>query len=238
MRFETAVKEIIQRTHNVKSFRFARPNGFSYRAGQFIMVTIRGGENVLIKPFSLSSSPTEDYVEFTKKLTGHEYSNALDAMKTGDWTEINGPHGTFTLEGEHPKVCMLSGGIGITPLRSICKYCADTKVNTSIILLYGNRTETDIAFREDLEQMQHQSRNLRVIHVLQEFDERWRGAKGIINAELLRSEVPDYAERVFYTCGPPGMVQAMTILLKSLSIPAEQIRTEDFAGYQLDATTS
>jgi ferredoxin-NADP reductase len=197
-----------------------------------MMVTIKSGENMLTKPFSISSSPTEkDHIEFTKKLTGHEFSNALDGFKVGGWAEIDGPYGSFTFEGEYGKLCMLSGGVGITPLRSICKYCTDLKLDVSIVLIYGNRTEKNIIFREDLEQMQRQNKNQRVVFTLDEPGSGWSGETGVINAGIIKRNAPDYTERDFYTCGPPAMVQAMTNLLKSLTVPEKQIRTENFAGY-------
>ena len=215
MRFETTVGDIISRAYDVKSFRFPRLAEFIYKAGQFMMVTIRSGENKLTKPFSISSSPTEkDYIEFTKKLTGHDFSTALDALKIGDWTEIDGPYGSFTFEGEYGKLCMLSGGVGITPLRSICKYCTDMKLDVSIILIYGNRTEKNIIFRDDLEEMQRQNKNHRVVFTLDDPGSGWGGETGVINIDMIKRNVPDYVERVFYTCGPPRMVQAMTNLLE------------------------
>ena len=232
MRFETTVENVISRAYDVRSFRFPRPSDFTYKAGQFMMVTIRNREHKLRKSFSMSSSPTEEkYLEFTKKLTGHEFSNTLEALAVGGWIEIEGPYGSFTFEGEYEKLCMLSGGVGITPLRSICKYCTDTKLDVSIILIYGNRTEKNIIFREDFEQMQRQNRNLRVVLALDEPGEGWGGETGIINVDMLKRNVSDYLERVFYTCGPPGMVQAMTNLLKSLNTSEKQIRTENFASY-------
>jgi len=85
MKFETNVKEIVRRTYNVKSFRFPRPSSLSYKAGQFMFVTIRSGKDEARKHFTISSSPTEKgFIEFTKKLTGHPFANALDALKVGD----------------------------------------------------------------------------------------------------------------------------------------------------------
>ncbi len=232
MRFESTIKAIISRTADVKSFRFPRPMDFSYKAGQFIMVTIRSGDYTLTKPFSISSSPTEqDYLEFTKKLTGHEFSTTLEALKVGDWAMIEGPYGSFTFQGEYRKLCLLSGGVGITPLRSICKYVTDTNLDVSIIVIYGCRSEENIIFREDLEQLPRQNKNSKVVFTLDEPDSGWSGEIGVINANMIQRNVPDYLERVFYTCGPPGMVQAMTALLKSLVVPSENIRIENFAGY-------
>lgn len=230
--FETAVSEIIQRTSNVKSFRFPKPSSLSYKAGQFLLITIKAGDQKLEKHFSFSSSPTErDHIEFTKKLTGHEFSNALDVMKVGDWAEIDAPYGSFTFEGEYEKLLLLSGGIGITPLISICKYCTDKQLNTKITLLYGNRTEQDIAFRKELEEMQKKNRNIRVVFTLDEPGVGWTGLTGRIDAAVIMKEVPDYMGRVFYTCGPPGMIQVMDGMLEGLKIPQERIRTESFAGY-------
>jgi ferredoxin-NADP reductase len=75
MKFETRVMDIIQRTYNVKSFRFLRPVSFDYKPGQYMFITIKSGQEQMKKPFSISSSPTEEeFIEFTKKLTDHPFS--------------------------------------------------------------------------------------------------------------------------------------------------------------------
>jgi ferredoxin-NADP reductase len=232
MRFETRVSDIITRTYNVKSFRFPKPDSFSYKAGQFMFVTVKSGTQQLRKHFSISSSPTEtDFVEFTKKITNSPFSLALTALNIGDTVSLDGPYGDFTFEGEYDRVGMLSGGIGITPLRSICKYCADTQSETKITLLYGNRAEEDIVFRKELEEMQQKNRNLKVVFTLDQASQSWKGYTGIINAEMLKNEIPNYAETTFYTCGPPAMVEAIGNLLKELGVPESRIKREKFPGY-------
>ena len=232
MEFETKIKEIIQRTHDVKSFRFPRPPFFDYKPGQFMFVKIRIGKEEAKKPFSISSSPTEKvFIEFTKKLTGHRFSLALNALKVGAWMGIDGPYGRFTYEGEHEKIAMLSGGVGITPLRSICRYCTDTQLNTEITLLYGNRTERDIVFKNEFEEMQRQNKKLRVVFTIDEASEGWNGFIGIIDTKMIKETISDYIGRVFYICGPPGMVKAMEELLSNMDIPRENMKEEKFAGY-------
>jgi ferredoxin-NADP reductase len=233
VKFETYVKEILPRTYNVRSFRFAKPQTLNYKPGQFMLVTIKAEDGKqLTKPFSISSSPTEKtHVEFTKKLSDSEFSAALKALKTGDWAVIDAPYGKFTFEGEHEKIGLLAGGIGITPFRSICRYCTDMRLNTKVTLLFGNRTENDIAFKEELEAMQKQNKNLRIVFILNEPGSEWKGSTGVITAEMVKKEIPDYKETVFYTCGPPVMVEIMEKVIEQLGLPKMQLNREYFAGY-------
>jgi ferredoxin-NADP reductase len=232
MRFETEVIEIIQRTHNVRSFRFPRPTSFTYKPWQYMFITIKKGPDQLRKPFSISSSPTEEgFIEFTKKFTDHPFSMTLKDMKVGDWAAIDGPYGNFTFEGEFDRVGLVSGGVGITPLRSICKYCADTMSKAKITLLYGNRTEEDIIFRKEFEEMLKLYKNLKVVFTVDEPNARWTGRVGVIDAGMIKDEIPDYLKTVFYLCGPPGMVEALRKLLGNMGIQGDQIKTENFQGY-------
>jgi ferredoxin-NADP reductase len=232
VKFETRVAEVIPRTRNVKSFRFPRPPSFSYRPGQFMFVTVKSGQELLKKPFSISSSPTEpEFIEFTKKLTDHPFSMVLMNTKVGDWASLDGPYGSFTFEGEFEDVGMLSGGVGITPLRSICKYCTDTFSRTKITLLYGNRTEEDIVFQKELEEMQSQNKNLRVVFTVDEARLGWSGKTGVIDEAMIKDEVPNYSKTVFYVCGPPAMVVAILELLEKMRISRAQVKVESFQGY-------
>jgi ferredoxin-NADP reductase len=233
LRFETRVADVIPRTHDVKSFRFPRASSLNYKAGQFMFVTLKTGGQEMRKPFSISSSPTEkNYIEFTKKLTGHPFSNRLDALKVSDPVTIEAPFGNFTFEGESGRIGLLSGGVGITPLRSICRFCTDMRLNTKVTLIYGNRTEADIVFRRELEQMRQQNNNLKVVFTLAEPEANWEGYTGNIDVEMIKNEVSECSETVFYVCGPPAMVQAMENLLKTLGVPAGNVKKENFAGYQ------
>ncbi len=226
--FEAELTDVIRRTHSVRSFRFARPRHFDYKPGQYLYVKLSSG---LSNHFTISSSPTEPFLEFTKKLTGRPFSNALDALRVGDRVRLGGPDGDFTFEGEHPKVGMLSGGIGITPLRSMCRYCTDKGLGSSITLIYSNHSPEDIAFKDDLEEMQARNPGLRAVFTVSEPGPEWRGLVGRIDATMVRREIPDYRERVFYTCGPAAMVDAMVRLLNELELPKEQIKKETFPGY-------
>ncbi len=81
MNVETRLEKVVPRTQDVKSFIFPRPEGFDYKAGQWMYVNIRIGGVSKMHHFTISASPTENYLMFTKKITDSEYSKALDATK-------------------------------------------------------------------------------------------------------------------------------------------------------------
>jgi len=236
--FETNVIDVIQRTDNVKSFRFSIPRhiNIDFKPGQFFVVTIKIKGKEAAKHFSFSISPTEKgYVEFTKRITGSEFSWALNQLKKGDWARLKMPFGFFTFEGEHEKIALLSGGIGITCIRSICKFATDKKLPTDIVLLYSNKAENDIVFREDFARMQAENKNLKVIYTLTSSDadkSTWSGRIGRIDSKTVKEEIPDFKDRFFYICGPPKMVEALkSVLSDELKLEKEKIKFEHFTGY-------
>ncbi len=232
MKFETIVKEVIPRTADTCSFRFPRPDGFDFKPGQYMLVTIKVGDNELMHPFSLSSSPTDrGFIEFTKKLTASEYSARLRTMNPGEWARIDGPYGKFTCECEYEKILLLAGGIGITPFYSIIKFCTDNQLSTSIVLFYGARNENDIAFKRELEETQLRNPHFKLLYILNEPSVNWTGKTGFVTPDLIRQEVPDFKDRVFYACGPPAMVTAMQKVVSALGLVVEQLKLESLVGH-------
>lgn len=229
---EAKIKEIIPRAYNVKSFRLEVGQNIDYKAGQFLCVSLKT-EKECKRYLSISSSPTEKgYIEFTKKITQSEFSRVLNTLSVGGSLIIQYPFGKFTLDDPHAKIAFLSGGIGITPIRSIAKFVVDEKLDTDMILVYANRSIKDIVFKEDFNIMQKQHPKLRVAHVLCEPAPGFKCVVGLINAQVIKNEIPDYPQRKFYICGPPAMVEAMEkILTDELTLPEGNIITENFVGY-------
>jgi ferredoxin-NADP reductase len=235
--FEASLIDIIPRGNcdqcfETCSYRFDNPLNIQYKAGQYFFVTIKKEEGEYRHHFSFSSSPTEsDYLEFSTKLRDTEFKNVLRELKIGDKVLIKAPAGEFTLDDSLDKIGMITGGIGITPLRSICKYCTDEQISKNIILLYGNHSEKDIAFKDDFDKMQNLNQNLRVAHTISKPSGSWKGHAGRINQDMLKKEIPDFVERQFYLSGPQGMVQAIDKLLLELEVPKKQIKKEVFPRY-------
>jgi ferredoxin-NADP reductase len=232
--FDTTVSEIIQRTSQVKSFRFPiQAEEVTYESGQFFFLTIKINGKEAIHHFSFSSSPTEKgYIEFTKRITPHDFSQALAVIKPGDWARLRGPMGSFLLPQKKQKLAFLSGGIGITPLRSMLRYLADNQQTWDIVLVYGNTSYDDIVFRDELDNL-NVLKLARVEHVLSgpDFPPDWAGKTGYINKDLISEVIPDYPERLFYLSGPPKMVTGLEDQLIALNLSLDEIKRDSFTGY-------
>lgn len=233
----TEVQRLIFRTPTTISLRLALPSYTPFKPGQHLTITLTPKADVspaeLTRTLSISNSPTEQgYLEVTKRITQSIFSKMFSTTQPGNKVIVNYPMGQFTFEGEYPKIALLSGGIGITPLRSICKNIVDQKLGTDTCLIYSNRTENEIIFWEDLKGMASSTPSLRVVHTLSRSQTNWPGRQGRITGDVIRSEVPDYQDRYFFLCGPTQMVEELsTILEEELLLPAQQIRTENFKGY-------
>jgi ferredoxin-NADP reductase len=237
--FETSVLEVIQRTQDIKTFRFdvRSHKDVQYKAGQYFFVTIRISGQEAEHHFTISSSPTETekagYLEFTKRITTSDYSRALARMKPGDWARLQGPEGDFTLPLRRTDMAFLSGGIGITPLRSMLRYIVDRRLEHNVVLIYGNNNWENVAFRDELDRIAGTHSNIRVEYVLSgpDFPPGWSGKKGFITKELVTEVVPDYKKRTFYLSGPIKMVLSLEEQLAAINIPKKHIKRDYFPGY-------
>ncbi|MEW5758892.1 MAG: FAD-binding oxidoreductase [Candidatus Omnitrophota bacterium] len=233
VKLDLEIKEIIQRNYNVKSFRLDIKQEVDFKAGQLLSASLKMDKECK-RYFSISSSPTEKcFIEFTKKITDSNFSKELNILKLGDIIRVEYPFGKFTLE-DNPaqKVAFISGGIGITPIRSIIKYAVDKNLDIDIALIYANRSIRDVIFKEDFDYMQKKFRSLKVSHVLCEPTQDFKCSIGLVNETIIKNEISDYLERKFFLCGPPQMVSAMKkILAEKLNITQENIVTENFVGY-------
>jgi NAD(P)H-flavin reductase len=59
----------------------------------------------------------------------------------------------------------------------------------------------------------------------------WTGITGRISADMIKTHLPDYKDRVFYVSGPTKMVDSSFNLLKEMNVLEAQIKKESFTGY-------
>lgn len=220
--------ERITRTPKANSYRFSCPQGFSCQAGQYMLLWPEPSGS-LVHPLSFSDGPQKDFLEFTKRMTGSVYCQALEELQPGDQITAKGPLGSFSAAGISNSIVCIAGGIGITPIRSILADLAHKHDLRPVTLIYGNADESDIAFEKELTALALPA--FRLVHILQKNSSRLQAHAGFINAEIIRAEVNDIASSTFLISGPPVMVKAVENQLASLDIKPEQIRTDRFLGY-------
>ena len=231
MESRALVSEVVRRSPLAVSVRFEVPQGFSYLPGQYMFITIGEGRAALMRHLTISSSPTEPFLEVTKGLTGHPFAHALSSLAPGDQVHIRGPYGDFTFSGEYSKVAFISGGIGITPLRSMTRYAIDRGLPTSIKLLYSCRTDEELLFFPELSKLAELHSALELAVTLTRPGPGWTSRVGRIDRDFVGREVADWKERVFYCSGPAGMVEAIAAILREIGVPEDRIRQEYFPGY-------
>jgi ferredoxin-NADP reductase len=139
------------------------------------------------------------------------------------------PYGTFSfLYHDAESLVFIAGGIGITPFISMLRYIYDRRLEKRVMLIWSNKTEKDIVFRDELEKMASDMPCFKVVHVMSRQDE-WPGEKGRIDAEKLEKHVGSFHIGQFFICGPPPMMRAMKRTLSDLGVPKGRIHTERFA---------
>jgi len=230
--FEVKLIEVIKITDTVKSFRFLPKEKINFYPGQFMQVIFDESDiknNKLNKYLSFSSSPTKEYIEFTKRLSNSEFSYKLNSLKTEDKIKIKGPFGDCIFKEEYKKICFLIGGIGITPVMSIVEYIVDKNLDTDIILIYANRDSCDIPFKERLNYWEKINK-IKIFYLVEFITAKDRNyICGLINKDLIIKNVKDLSERVFFIFGPPKMVNYLKEEITGLNI--KEIKTESFLGY-------
>lgn len=172
-------------------------------------------------PFSLSAAPDGQRLRITVKSVG-DFTGRLRSLRPGTRVVLEGPFGAFTTASRRrPRVALIAGGVGITPIRALLEDMPGGPGDIDVI--YRALSERDVILRSELEQLAER-RGTRVHYVLG--DHR---AGELLTAEHLRRLVPDIAARDVYVCGPPAMAEATRESLLAAAVPRRQIVMERFA---------
>ncbi len=235
-------KEKLQGT-DIMTFRFSR-DGIDFNAGQYAFFKLggisTGDAKGPIRHFSISSSPTEQDLLISTRIRDSPYKQKLASMEEGTRILAWGPKGEFVLHTDHSKPAVfLSGGIGVTPFRSMIKYATDKKLPVKIIMFDSNKNEQNILYKNEFDIWASQNKNVKVIYTITEEGptsntenrvvEHGRIDKSMLERHLTKDEIRN---AIFYICGPPGMLKAMQDLLKEgFEIPNDRTKVELFSGY-------
>lgn len=233
------LREKVRVAADVFDFRFTPDRRLSFRPGQYLEWTLdhdrpdaRGNR----RSFTIASSPTEEDITMGVKFYPNpsNYKRKLLAFQPGDTIVASQLSGEFVLPADPSrKLVFIAGGIGITPFRSMVRFLLDRNERRPIILLYSNRTPADIAYREVFDAAAAKL-NIGTVYTLTDAAAAppgWGGRTGRIDAAMIREEVPDFAERLFYVSGTHAMVSGMADVLRRMGVPRSHVIRDFFPGF-------
>ena len=231
---ELPVIETKQETPDVKSVKLGFDGQkLDYKPGQYMMMEldVDDPEKGNTRPLSIASSPTEDFLLFSTKISQSLFKQKYNSLKISDKVKLKGPMGVFVLKEDAKEIIFLGGGIGITPFRDMIKYAGDKKLPMKLTLLYSNRSTADVCYKDEWSIFEKQNQNLKVVNTITDNTSDWTGRTGRINEAMIKEFCSDINNAMFYICGPPGMVNGLSELLKTMNVPQQNVRIERFVGY-------
>lgn len=227
-KYQFYISEIIRENYNTISVYISGKNlqKFQIYPGQFMILRFFAkGIWWQAHPFSLSFVPDGKRLRVTIKELG-DFTRQVANLKINTKILIDGPYGIFTeFFSVSPKILMIAGGIGITPIRSLFEQM--TRHKKDVVLIYSTKTEKDIVFKAELNNIITGTKT-KITHLVTD-DPNYPGEKGTLDKEKIRQLVPDVANREIFLCGPPAMTTALIAILKELGVAQSHLHYEKFS---------
>jgi len=216
------IRSINKVTHDVLQIKTEKPDGFTFDPGQAAEIAINktGWENEK-RPFTFTCLPSDTFLEFTIKTypVRKSVTNELLKLSANDELIVHDVFGTIIYKGEG---IFIAGGAGVTPFISILRYLNSRNEIGNNKLIFANKTRKDIILEKEFKQIL----NKNFVNILS--DEKVEGfAHGLISEQLLKANM-DGANKPFYVCGPPPMMDAVLKQLSTLNVAEDSIITETF----------
>lgn len=232
------ISEIKDETKSTKTYRLildAAGHSLAYfRAGQYLSLKVNIDDEIVTRPYSISSSPLDSlngFYEITIKKTegGFVTKYIWDTWKIGTKIESSGPEGTFYYESlrDQNHIVGIAGGSGITPFKSIATAIVEGLIDAKLTILYGSSEEDDIIFFSFFKNLENQNPGkIKLIHILSCEEVNLEGCeKGFITAEIIDKYV-DVNNGSFFICGPQIMYEFIDKELKKFNLLTKRIRKE------------
>lgn len=232
------VTSVREKVKGVWTIKLTPPEGvrrFDYMPGQFHFLTFQRGPNLPVEehPWTISSSPTAPGVLHSTIKESGDFTASIGKTKPGDTALVHGPFGHFTyvLHPDESDLVFIAGGVGITPLMSMLRHIRDTHAKRTVTLLYASRHDGEIIFRDELAEMERDGvAGLKVVHVVSDPSDEWKGERGRLDEERIRRFIgPEATRRSYYLCAPPALHRQAVQTLREADVPAGRIHFERFS---------
>lgn len=216
-----------QEAGDVRTYVFGCEQEIGWKAGQYMRYRIpneAADERGVMRYFTNSAAPFEGHIQISTRYpeVHSSFKNDLEALSIGGEIQVNGPFGDFTLDQPSGEYVFIAGGIGITPFRAILLQLAHEGKPLKISLLYGNRSEDTIVFKEELEQLAAKNPDFKIAYAI---------GNQLIDESFIHNAVEDAVNKTFYLSGPEPMVKGIEQTLLKMGVREEQIKTDYFPGY-------
>ena len=171
-----------------------------------------------------------DHPEWAPGLSSNHFH---DHVQQGDVLRVKAPSGHFFIDPDPAvPVVLVGGGIGITPMMSMLRWCVAEQPQRTLHLYYGLRNSGEHAFKQVIEEIaaSHPSLRLNIVYSRPagtDVQGRDHQHEGRVDVELLRRTLP-HGRHQFYVCGPPAMMQALVPALAEWGVPVADIHYEAF----------
>jgi NAD(P)H-flavin reductase len=219
-------------SYNVRGFRFRllEPSTLEFQPGQFMILNVPKGGEVVKRAYSIASPPHETGIlEFCiQHLEGGAASAYLWQLKEGDKVSLSGPHGRFLLKEpfDYDPV-FIATGTGVAPFRAMIKHLLHRGVPRGMWLLFGCRYEHAILYHSEFRSLAALRHNLHYVPIVSR-PKAWDGAVGHVQ-DLFKKYVTDYSNRDIYVCGWLEVVKAICMDLEALGVPKEKLHYEEWS---------
>ena len=238
-KFDTTLTSSETVAEGTMAFRFAKPAGFTHKAGQAMNVSLAEPPETDSKgnarTFSIVGAPHENELVIATRMRDTAFKRVLKGMAPGGRVSLRGPAGQFTLDPADPRpAVLLAGGIGVTPFVSMLRDAAHSKLARELWLFYSNRRPEDAAFLDELMALPGRHPRIHFVGTMVEMDKSartWDGERGFLDRAMLERHLKDLAANVYYAAGPPGLVESMQKMLIVAGVAEDAIRTDEFFGY-------
>lgn len=205
----------------MRRYRCDKPDGSSYEPGQATELHLdRDGRREEDRPFTFTSLPDADHLEFTiKRYPDHDdVTEQIGQMQVDDRFVIGDAWGAITDQGPGT---FIAGGASVTPFIAILRQRLTDGSLDGCHLVFSNRTGADIIMREEWEAMP----GLRTTFLVTEQPDSPLAADRL-DASALEGLI-DRVDQQFYVCGPPAMVDGISAALESIVAEADGITFEE-----------
>ncbi|MGB2475932.1 MAG: 2Fe-2S iron-sulfur cluster-binding protein [Flavobacteriaceae bacterium] len=244
-RHDLTVKKITRLTPSSAAITLKVPedliSSFSFQAGQYLSLEASIGGQTVRRSYSLCSSPHEkDLTVGVKKLKNGVFSSyANDRLNVGDQLNVGLPEGRFVFipSDEEQHLLAFAAGSGITPIFSILKTALEQTSNTSIQLVYGNKSVEESMFKAELEALEAAYPNRFKIHWVFSEDNVSEALFGRIDSSTVHYALNNAQKSPssIYLCGPEAMIHLVKDTLIAKQLSPSKIHFELFSSASSEA---